>query len=57
MANSGDNLRTSLRSDSNALIYVAGHRGLVGSAIVRHLLKEGYTNLLGKRPVATVFQT
>lgn len=27
-------------------IYVAGHRGLVGSAIVRHLLAEGYANLL-----------
>ena len=28
------------------LIYVAGHRGLVGSAIVRNLEKNGYTNLL-----------
>jgi len=27
-------------------IYVAGHRGMVGSAIVRKLLKEGYDNLL-----------
>ncbi|MEO8962479.1 MAG: GDP-L-fucose synthase [Ginsengibacter sp.] len=27
-------------------IYVAGHRGLVGSAIVRMLEKEGYNNLL-----------
>ncbi len=27
-------------------IYVAGHRGMVGSAIVRKLDKEGYTNLL-----------
>lgn len=27
-------------------IYVAGHRGLVGSAIVRKLLAEGYENLL-----------
>jgi len=27
-------------------IYVAGHRGLVGSAIVRALQKEGFTNLL-----------
>lgn len=27
-------------------IYVAGHRGLVGSAIVRHLQKAGFTNLL-----------
>lgn len=27
-------------------IYVAGHRGMVGSAIVRKLTAEGYTNLL-----------
>lgn len=27
-------------------IYVAGHRGLVGSAIVRKLKSEGYTNLV-----------
>jgi GDP-L-fucose synthase len=27
-------------------IYVAGHRGMVGSAIVRRLKKEGYNNLL-----------
>ena len=27
-------------------IYVAGHRGLVGSAIVRQLKKRGFTNLL-----------
>jgi GDP-L-fucose synthase len=28
-------------------IYVAGHRGLAGSAIWRHLEKAGYTNLVG----------
>jgi GDP-L-fucose synthase len=27
-------------------IYVAGHNGLVGSAIVRQLKSEGYTNLV-----------
>lgn len=27
-------------------IYIAGHRGMVGSAIVRKLQKEGFTNLL-----------
>lgn len=32
--------------DKNALIYVAGHNGLVGSAIVRKLKAEGYENLL-----------
>ncbi|WP_298440320.1 GDP-L-fucose synthase [Geobacter sp.] len=32
--------------DKNAGIYVAGHRGLVGSAIVRRLEAEGYGNLI-----------
>lgn len=32
----------------NSKIYVAGHRGLAGSAIVRKLKKEGYENLLLK---------
>lgn len=32
--------------DKNAKIYVAGHRGMVGSAIVRRLQSGGYTNLL-----------
>src|SRR6188768_3203075 len=30
----------------NARIYIAGHRGLVGSAIVRNLQGKGYDNLL-----------
>lgn len=29
-------------------IYVAGHRGLVGSAIWKNLLSKGYTNLVGR---------
>ena len=29
-------------------IYVAGHRGLVGSAIVRSLNRSGYTNIIVK---------
>jgi GDP-L-fucose synthase len=29
-------------------IYIAGHRGMVGSAIWRNLEAKGYTNLLGK---------
>ena len=29
-------------------IYIAGHRGMVGSAVWRALDKKGYTNLLGK---------
>lgn len=32
-------------------IYVAGHRGMVGSAIVRKLKQEGYVNVL-TRPSA-----
>lgn len=34
--------------DKEAKIYVAGHRGMVGSAIVRRLVKEGYGNLVLK---------
>ena len=29
-------------------IYVAGHRGLVGSAMVRNLKSKGYTNIIGR---------
>lgn len=32
--------------DKSSKIYVAGHRGMVGSAIVRKLQDEGYTNLI-----------
>ena len=32
--------------EKNAKIYVAGHRGMVGSAIVRALKKQGYTNII-----------
>ena len=32
----------------DAKIYIAGHRGMVGSAVWRVLDKKGYTNLLGK---------
>ncbi|MBQ5749790.1 MAG: GDP-L-fucose synthase [Bacteroidaceae bacterium] len=34
--------------DKSAKIYVAGHRGLVGSAIWNNLLSKGYTNLVGR---------
>ena len=34
--------------DKGAKIYVAGHKGLVGSAIWNNLLKRGYTNLVGR---------
>ena len=32
--------------NKNRKIYVAGHRGLVGSAIVKNLQSKGYTNLV-----------
>ena len=32
----------------NSRIYVAGHRGMVGSAIVRELEKQGYSNIITK---------
>ena len=47
-------------------IYVAGHRGMVGSAIIRNLQQQGYTNFLtrthqeldltNQAAVATFFQ-
>lgn len=32
--------------ETNSKIYVAGHRGLVGSAIFRHLQEQGYSDLV-----------
>ena len=32
--------------NKDSKIYVAGHRGMVGSAIVRELLREGYSNIV-----------
>ncbi|MBM5782414.1 MAG: GDP-L-fucose synthase [Pelagibacterales bacterium] len=34
--------------ENNSKIFVAGHRGMVGSAIVRELQKRGYVNILTK---------
>ena len=34
--------------EKNARIYVAGHKGMVGSAIMRELKRQGYTNLITK---------
>ncbi len=39
--------RTPLSRD--AVVYVAGHAGLVGSAIVRHLRAQGFTRVVGAR--------
>lgn len=32
--------------EKDSKIYVAGHRGMVGSAIVRELRRQGYTNII-----------
>jgi GDP-L-fucose synthase len=34
--------------DKKTKIYIAGHKGMVGSAVWRALKQKGYTNLLGK---------
>ena len=34
--------------DKQDKIFIAGHRGLVGSAIYRHLIKDGYANIITK---------
>ena len=34
--------------EKEAKIYVAGHRGMVGSAIVRELMRQGYNNIITK---------
>ena len=34
--------------EQSAKIFVAGHRGLVGSAIWNNLKQRGYTNLTGR---------
>lgn len=53
--------------EKNSKIYVAGHKGLVGSALWKTLQNKGYTNLIGRtineldlmdtRAVAVFFQT
>ena len=35
--------------EPNSKIYIAGHNGLVGSAVWRALERKGYTNLIGRR--------
>jgi len=34
--------------NKDSKIYIAGHRGLVGSALLRRLIKDGYTNIIYK---------
>lgn len=35
--------------DRGSKFYVAGHGGMVGAAVWRHLIKSGFTNLVGRR--------
>src|SRR5215212_11688771 len=37
-----------MKMEKNSRIYVAGHRGLVGSAIWRELVEQGFTNLIAR---------
>lgn len=37
-----------MEMNRNARIYIAGHRGLVGSSIWRELQRQGFSNLIGK---------
>lgn len=37
-----------MSNELNPKIYIAGHRGMVGSAIERTLRKQGFTNIVGK---------
>lgn len=37
-----------MSTDLSQKIYVAGHRGMVGSAIVRTLQSQGYSNIIGR---------
>jgi len=39
---------SSLRLTPSSKIYIAGHNGMVGSAIWRNLESKGYTNLIGR---------
>src|SRR5438046_3132839 len=43
---SSTDVRSMIRVPPLARIFIAGHRGLVGSAIVRHLRSTGFDNLL-----------
>lgn len=39
-------MRETSKMNLNSKIYIAGHRGMVGSAIMRNLQKKGYTNFV-----------
>ena len=37
-----------MKLEKDETIFVAGHRGMVGSAIQQRLLKSGFTNVIGR---------
>ena len=41
--------------EKNAKIYVAGHRGMVGSAIVRELKRQGYENIITRTHASATY--
>jgi GDP-L-fucose synthase len=41
-------MQGSIPLDRESLVYVAGHRGLVGSSVVRLLEREGFSNVVGR---------
>jgi GDP-L-fucose synthase len=43
----GDDGRSFL-ADKSAKVFIAGHRGMVGSAVHRHLAALGFTNIVGR---------
>ena len=48
-ARSGKNGTKHRYMEKDAIIYIAGHRGMVGGAILRHLQEQGYTRLLTRK--------
>ena len=48
VTNTGQLSIVNCQLNQDSKIYVAGHRGLVGSAIWNNLLSRGYTNLVGR---------
>ncbi|KAF8687207.1 hypothetical protein HU200_042875 [Digitaria exilis] len=47
-SNTNDGTTTSFLTDKSAKIFLAGHNGMLGSAIHRRLTSLGFTNLLGR---------
>lgn len=48
MEDRGDDFASSEPLDRSATTYIAGHRGMVGSAIWRLFEEEGFTGLVGR---------